>query len=494
MKKTVFTRNTHVFSQIKKICEILYYYPLQGKYTYIQRLDCMNRELTRQVNGKHGIMEKSSEKLCKIVCQYSKGSICTEDMRKLQEIAEDYRKVKNYVYDRFGGIGSLSKLYPGYTVQNEMTASGFRKELGLPSVYFYLAVFEAIADIKSQWTHTKSKVLSLLGKNGNLTADEKHYLRYLLKVNNAFAAVLKEEPIILQSELQAKYDEVSKNIDTGKMHRYLCRQVRKYHIRLHSDKAEGFSASAKAYRYSDHGIYLAAKERWKRIFIELTDGNRYGSQIYIKLYPNEGNIHIHVPVNVTVRAHSDYVNKIGLAAGMNSMLTTDTGHRYGERLGEYQNEYSGWIKRQTASYHRNRKDNPGRKKYEAKKRRYTEQLHSYINCELNRLLRTEKPRIIYIVKLPRPQAAGDNRRVNGYVSMWQRGYVRKRLVQKCKEQSIELVEILGKGISGECSNCGREGKRKSGIFTCGFCGYTADEKENTARNTLKRGLAGQIIY
>lgn len=439
-------------------------------------------------------MEKSSETVCKIVRQYSRGRISAKDMEKLQEIAEDYRKVKNYVYDRFGGIGSLSKLYPGYTVQNEMTQSGLRGELKLPSVYFYLAVFEAIADIKSQWTRTKSKVLSLLAKNENLEPEEKHYLRYLLKVNNAFAAVLEEEPVELKSELQAKYDEVSKYVDAEKMHRYLCRQVRRYHTKLHSDRAEGFASSGKAYRYGDHGIYLASKERHKRIFVELTDGNQYGSQIYIKLYPKEGKLHIHVPVNRAARSHSDYVNQIGLAAGVYTMLTTDTGQRYGERLGEYQKEYAGWIKRQTASYNRNCKDNPGRKKYEAKKRRYTEQIHSYINCELNRLLRTEKPRTIYTVKLPKAQAAGGNRRVNGFLSMWQRGYIRKRLAQKCKEQSVELVEVFGKGISKECSECGREGNRKNGMFICSFCGYEADEKENTARNTLKRGLAGQTIH
>lgn len=109
-------------------------------------------------------MKKPSEAVCKIVCQHSKGTIRTEDMEKLREIALDCRKVKNYVYDRFGGIGSLSKLYPGYTIQNEMTASGLRSELDLPSVYFYLAVFDALGDIKSQWTRTKSKVLGLVGK------------------------------------------------------------------------------------------------------------------------------------------------------------------------------------------------------------------------------------------------------------------------------------------------------------------------------------------
>ena len=77
------------------------------------------------------------DKICKTVRQHNKEPISREDMEKLQEIAADYGKVKNYVYDHFGGIGSLSKIYPGYTVQNEMTATELRGNLGLPSVYFY---------------------------------------------------------------------------------------------------------------------------------------------------------------------------------------------------------------------------------------------------------------------------------------------------------------------------------------------------------------------
>ncbi len=106
----------------------------------------------------------SSRTICKTVHQYNKNPVSKEDMEKLQEIAEDYRKVKNYVYSRYGGIGSLLKLYPGYTVQNEMTESELRSELGMPSVYFYLAVFDALGDIKSQWTRTKTRVLELLNK------------------------------------------------------------------------------------------------------------------------------------------------------------------------------------------------------------------------------------------------------------------------------------------------------------------------------------------
>ena len=130
-------------------------------------------------------------------------------MEKLQEIAEDCRKVKNYVYARFGGIGSLSKLYPGYTIQNEMTASGLREELSLPSVYFYLAAFDAIGDIKGQWTRTKNRVLQLVGDNGSFTEEEKHYLHFLLKVNNAFDAVLNQRKAELPKEIQKQYDELA---------------------------------------------------------------------------------------------------------------------------------------------------------------------------------------------------------------------------------------------------------------------------------------------
>ena len=78
----------------------------------------------------------ATEKICKTVHQYNQNPILPEDMRRLQEIAADYCKIKNCVYGRFGGIKSLSKLYPGYTVQKEMATTGLREELGLPSVYF----------------------------------------------------------------------------------------------------------------------------------------------------------------------------------------------------------------------------------------------------------------------------------------------------------------------------------------------------------------------
>lgn len=264
-------------------------------------------------------------------------------------------------------------------------------------------------------------------------------------------------------------------------------------MKQYTEQVSGFAVAERAYRYADHGIYISVKEKRKRIFIPLTDSNRYKSQLYIKLYPDQNRIEIKVPVNVTVCMHEDYTNQVAIAFGIFAMFTTDTGHVYGERLGIYQTEYVDWMRQQTVVYNRNRKSNSGRKKYYAKKKRFEEQMHSYINHEINRFIQTEKPHTIYLVKLPKVQSRGVNRRINQVVTMWQRGYIRRRLNQKCKEQSVEITEVLGNDISRECSYCGAKGTKKDGEFICESCGYHIEEKVNTAKNILHRGLTGKTI-
>lgn len=444
---------------------------------------------------------QQKEALCRTLHQYNKEPIPDEDMKKLQEIAEDYRSVKNYVYTRYGGVGSLSKLYPGYTIQNEMTASGLRAQLKMPSVYFYRAVFDAMGDIKSQWARTKKKVLKLIGQNENLTAEEKHYLRFLLKTSNAFETVLNQKPVQLPQEMQKKYDELSGQVDREKLHRYLCRQVRKYHVRnIYTDKTDGFFITEKAYRYDKanigqcgdstvkrHGIYIATKENRKRIFIPLTDENAYRKQLYIKLKPEENSIEINIPVEIKTRTHVNYTNEIGLSVGMWCMFTTHEGNTYGEKFGDLHQELIEYMSNAANTYRREKDNNAGRKKYRARKAKLDARIESYVNQEINRMLELEKPCKIYLPKLPKNSQAGYNKRINYSVSAWKRGLIRERLEIKCREHSVEIVEVFGKGISTECSKCGAMGKFKKDVFVCNSCGYQTDKKRNAAENAIKRG-------
>ena len=409
----------------------------------------------------------AQETVFKTVHQYSSELIPEADMKKLLEIAEDYRTVKNHVYRQFGGIYSLAKIYPGYTVQNEMTHSGLRARLNLPSVYFYSAVFDALGDIKSQWSHTKNRIEKCIRENQNLTPEDRHYLRFVMKQSKCFEAILAGREPVLEKDWQESYDSIREGLDEHRLQQYLRRQVRKHLKKLNADKAEGFAVTAKGYRYGDdgtrRGIYISTKENRKRIFIPLTDSNRYSRQLYLRIYPAEGKVKIDIPLEAKVKELSGYHNEVGLAVGMTEMFVTDQGHVYGGRYGIHQTALTEYIREGLSRYRKNSRNNPGRKKYNTGKKKREVTLHTYINGEINRMLETEKPGVIYIPKLPPVSRAGINKKINNSVSMWQKGYVRNRLAQKCRERSIELVEVFGKDISKECSGCGSLCAKGKGI-------------------------------
>lgn len=408
-------------------------------------------------------------------------------MERLQEIARDCQEVKNFVYDRYSGIHSLSKIYPGYTVQNEMTGCGLRERLGLPSVYFYPSIFDALGDIKSHWAHTKNRIEQNIRNNPNFNSADRHYLRFVVKQSQCFESILAGKKLDLSGGWKERYETVCEGVNTKKLNLYLRRQVRRHLDKPHTDAADGFPVSPKGYRHADHGIYLSMKERRKRLFIPLTDNNQYSKQIYVRLYPEEGKITVNVPIEVRQRHPEGYNGEIGLAFGLKCMFVTNQGRAYGEKYLEYQSALTDYVRERLPGHRRNAKNNPGMKKYNMGRGRLEKTLHDYVNAEINRMLETEKPEVIYFPRLPDRSQAGFNRRVNATVSMWQRGFVKSRLFQKCRERSIELTEVFGKGISIRCSLCGAEGVKDGNVFRCLTCGAQLPERQNTARNVLKKG-------
>jgi transposase len=414
--------------------------------------------------------------MLKIVRQYNKTPILKEDMDKLLEIASDYSKVKNYVYQRYGGIGGFSKIYPGYTVQNEMTDSGLRERLCLPSVYFYLAIFDALGDIKTQWSKTRNSILEALRKHEAFSDDEKHYIRAVLKSEKTWESVLNDKEISNSSH---------------KLNQYIKRQTRKYLAKMHTDKSDSFSIGERAYRYADDGIYISTKRKRQRVYVPLTDNNQYKRQLKIMLYPEENSLEILIPIDVKTKTHEDYTNEIGINMSVYTMITVSNGNRYGEELGSKLADKAKWIGEHRAKYKEQQgldSNIIGRRKYQSKKQKLDESIHIYINTELNRLLKTEKPAVIYMPKLPQNSYGGNYSSNNYMTTIWEHGYIRKRLAQKCEENNIRLVEVYAKNISNECSKCShKHGLKKDGKFICSVCGNIIDEKTNAALNALNRG-------
>ncbi len=432
-------------------------------------------------------------------------------MDRLLEIARDCMIVSNYVYQRYGGIKSLYKIYPGYTVQNEMTAVGLREKLNLPSVYFYPAVFNALRDIKTQWAHVKKNIYSAINKNEGFSPEDKHYLRFAVKVDGCFENILNGKPVEVPKEMMPRYKSIisdlhgdgSERIKT--LDRYICRQVRKKLCKLHTEKFLYFSVWERGYRYGQskdndvkecHGIFLTTKEYRKRIFIPLTDTNEYNGMLDIKLKPEKNSIEIVAPLFINIRKHEDYTNEIGISLGLWNMITTDTGSIYGSEFGKMQKELFEYAVSERRTY--GEKGNPPRKKYIVCREKMEAALKNYINKEINRMLAEEKPGKIYMVKLPRNPGSGDGASISQYLlRVWKKGYVTERLQWKCRQNNIEIIEVLGKGLNVECSACGAfceaQSKNIYGNFKCKYCGYEENRKVNAAKNALNRGKTGRQL-
>ena len=414
----------------------------------------------------------------KIVRQYNASPLNEEDMVKLLTVAHEYSKVKDYIYQRYSGIKSMAKVYHGYTIQQELIHAPFRETVNLPTIYVVLATKEAVGNIKGQWTQVRQQVRKNVNKHPDFDAEQRHYLRYVLTMPLLLAAILNHQ----KAELPAKF-----SLNTQKLNNYLCRQIRKaMPEKLQVRSADSFSVSPKSgYRYKNQGIYISTAIPRKRVYVPLTDKNIYNTELRIHLKPQENGLEIYVPIDVQTKPTGN-TKIVGLSLGWHNMLVTDEGHTYGADLGKLQQRLAVLSRhhRHTASGAKT----VGQKKYLAKRHRLEEQLHSYINHVLNLMLATEQPGVIIMQKMPPPMAGEDNVYRQHSLTLWQRGYIRKRLKLKCELQCIAVQEVHGKDISKICHICGAVGQKTEMIFKCPQCGLEIPYRQNAACNLKQRGM------
>lgn len=460
-----------------------------------------------ELTGKEGM-----PKICKSIHQYSRGKIASENMDVLMEIGHGCMVTKNYIYQRYGGIKSLGKLYSGYAIEAEVKATGFREKIGLPSVYFTASVNSALGDIKIMWAQVKSGINEAANKNERFSPEDRHYIRFVLKVNGCFENILNGKPVSLPKEIQPRYESVIAELGdensqrVKSLNRYICRQTRKRLHRQHTDNETYFTIKKQGYRYGEseghHGIFLATKVNRQRIFIPLTDTNVYDRMLDIKLNPQKRTIEIIIPLFVNTKQHDDYTNEIGISLGLWDMITTSTGNVYGSEFGKMQQEISRFILKE--NYQNDQKNISGTQRYLEQKAAMNAALKNYVNRELNRMLTQEKPKTIYMAKLPRNPGmhTGGQRdvqkltKVTGdthFLRMWKKGFVTERLQWKCEKDGVSIIEVIGKGIGTECSVCGQKGNAKGENFRCPACGFEENKKINGAKNALNRGKTGKQL-
>ena len=432
----------------------------------------------------------------KTVWQYSK-PLSPETMDFLRGIAADYAKVKAYVYGRYSGIKNVNRLTPYFAILTEVRHCGLKERLNLPSAYYDAAVMEAIANIKTMWAMLKNTLRDAVRANENLTEDDRYYIRTVLRINSVFASVLNRKHYDMP-------DNTAKiAVDTHRLNNLICRLARKYLRTPSVHNADYFVVRATGYKYIEQNLYMASRAPRKRICLPVRDNQTSDRQLRVHLRDDYAAIAI--PIDTKIKEHDDYVGEIYVYIGYRDVCTLSNGRVYGKNLcslitpetyrpgnktGERQELLALCKKKreegQFAKALRIQVNNLGRKKYEGRKRRERERTENFINAELNRMLKTEKPQLIVITKpVTKNKTKNYSKGLNMRLSRSFREFIRQRLAYKCREHGIELIEISSKGTGSICSLCGEIGKREKERFVCQSCGFTATIAENSAKNIEK---------
>jgi len=437
--------------------------------------------------------EKREDTFTKTVWQYTE-ELPKETMEFLQGIAEDCGRVKTAVYQRYSGVKSLKKLSSTFDIMTQMRHCGLREQLNLPSVYYELAVRDAVTDIKGMWSVLKNKIRTLITANENFSPGDRMYLRTVLKLDDVYAAILNHENYKTPEKVK------DLELDPERLNNYLRRLTRKYLSKPVTGRSDTFCVSPQGYSYKGRCLYLVSRERRKRVKLPLRDEKTSGRQIRICLKENCAAIAI--PVEIKRQKHKEFHNTLYIHLGYQNMCTLSTGSVYGSELGELSSAKSERLMKKIRERNHAKRcyrdslalgdekkafhiaaNNLGTFKYDSQKKRERARIETYINTELNRMLEIEKPERIVITKpVTRNKKRLPSKSANRKFTESFSGYVRKRLAEKCMVHSIELVEISSRGTGEVCSNCGEPGKRLPEGFVCESCGYRSSISLNGARN------------
>lgn len=437
--------------------------------------------------------------ITKTVWQYSE-PLPDETMEFLRGIAVDCCKVKNYVYGKYSGVRYLNSLTPAYGILNEMRRCGLREQLNLPAVYYELAIADAVTDIKSSWGIVKNKIGERITANENLTDKDRLYLRTVLKMNGVYAAILNRQ------EYEMPRNAAGLDIDVKRLNNLLCRLTRRYLTQPQTDCTDSFRISPNGYSYRDGAMRIVCRTPRKRVSIPLKDSRMSDRQIKIQIRQHD--VVLAVPVEAKMKRHPDYANTVYAYIGSQDMLTLSNGHIYGETLEELTNPeterlakknrersrmYTAYVRSTEAGETKKagniEANNLGKYKYDRQKEKERARTTAFINSEINRMIRDEKPARIVITKaVTKNKTKIYAKSANRKLARTFNGYIRERITYKCKVHSIELVEISSKHTGKTCSACGAEGKRQGKAFVCENCGFEGTIAMNTAKNIQQKYL------
>ena len=443
---------------------------------------------------------------------------CSNNEDEILLIGTIQRNIKNYVWARYSGIGSLLK-QSGWTIRDELIQKDLLSKK-IPKTLSRVAVEKSASIIKTNWGATKKKVKKAIAQNENLTKDDKHYLYLCLKHTPTLYNILNYKKVDYATDYLKDL-----KIDVHRLNNLLRRYVRRYKIKSHTNKANVILTS-NLYKFNsnDNTFMFSGKAKHSRLEISLI-GNVPKLKGTLELVKNQktNQYYLHVPLDriISKKEMTAESETLGLDVGITDLITLSNGSIYGansaelfytlsdnlvnknrSRLFSYKRKLEQRIVIEQDQYKKSllesklknlEENNLGSKKRISKISKYKSRIVSHINHELNQMIKEED-----IVEIVREDLTWSSKKKNvskkqqNRFSTWSKGLLLERLSVKLAEKGIKETIVNPAYTSQICCKCNHLGDRKGKEFKCSNCNLSIDADFNASINIKKRRFISEI--
>lgn len=443
---------------------------------------------------------------------------CLNNEEEILLIGKVQRNIKNYVWSRYSGIGSLLK-QSGWTIRDELIQKDLLSKK-ITKTFSRTAIEQSAATIKTNWIITKKKVKKAIAQNENLTKDDKHYLYLCLKYTPTLYNILNYKKVDYQTDYLKDL-----KVDVHRLNNLLRRYVRRYKTKSHTNKTN-IIINPNIYKFDSNNknFYFTGKKKHSRIEISLI-GNIPKLKGTLELVKNQkdNQYYLHVPLDriISKKDITAESELLGLDVGITDLITLSNGSVYGANSAELFYTLSDNLvnknRSRLFSYKRkleqrilieqdiskksileqklkNLEDNNlGSKKRISKISKYKSRIFSHINCELNKMVKEEDIKEIvredlnWVSKKKNISKKQQNR-----FSTWSKGVLLERLSVKLAEKGITETIVNPAYTSQVCCKCNHLGNRNGKTFKCSNCNLSIDADFNASINTKKRKFISEI--
>ena len=446
---------------------------------------------------------------------------CSNSEDEILLIGTVQRNIKNYVWARYSGIGSLLK-QSGWTIRDELVQKNLLSNK-ITKTLSKVAVEQSASIIKTNWTTTKKKVKKAIAQNENLTKDDKHYLYLCLKHTPTLYNILNYKKVDYQTDYLKDL-----KIDVHRLNNLLRRYVRRYKTKSHTNKTNiVLTSSLYKFDLNNKNFALTGKKKHSRIEISLI-GNVPKLKGTLELVKNQkdNQYYLHVPLDriITKKNITSESEILGLDVGMTDLITLSNGSVYGANSSELFYTLSDNLvnknRSRLFSYKRKleerilteqdlskksilelklrnlEENNLGTQKRSAKIGKYKSRIVSHINCELNKMIKEEDVKEIVREDLSwsnkKRKKRNVSRKQQNRFSTWSKGILLERLSIKLTEKGIKETIVNPAYTSQVCCKCNHLGSRNGKTFKCSNCNLSIDSDFNASIIIKKRKFIKEI--